>query len=80
GFVVGSATALILPFTYLITAINQPISYGATGLPTGLIVSSGNGLISGIPTVAGIFYVTLSATNATGTSTSPLTLTINLSQ
>jgi hypothetical protein len=80
GFIAGNVTALILPFTYLITAINSPLSYGALDLPFGLTVDSGNGLVSGEPTVSGTFYVTLQATNATGTGTSPLTLTIDLSQ
>jgi hypothetical protein len=67
---VGSA------FTYQITATNTPTSYGATGLPAGLSVNTGTGLISGTPTAAGTSTVTLSATNAAGTGTADLTLTI----
>jgi len=67
---VGSA------FSYQITASNSPASYAATGLPAGLTVNSGTGLISGKPTAAGTSTVTLSATNGTGTGTAKLTLTI----
>ncbi len=63
-------------FSYQITAKNTPTSYGAAGLPAGLTVSTGTGLISGTPTAAGTSTVTLSATNSTGTGTASLTLTI----
>jgi hypothetical protein len=63
-------------FSYQITASNSPTSYGATGLPGGLSVSTSTGLISGTPSAGGTFSVTLSATNASGTGTATLTLTI----
>src|SRR5438552_9510910 len=68
-------------FSYQITATNSPTSYGATGLPSGLSVNTSTGLISGTPaagTDAGSPYsVTISATNAGGTGSATLTLTIN---
>jgi hypothetical protein len=67
---VGSA------FSYQISATNTPTSYGATGLPAGLTVSSTTGQISGTPTSAGTSAVTLSATNGSGTGNATLTLTI----
>jgi hypothetical protein len=67
---VGSA------FSYQITATNTPTSYGVTGLPAGLSVSSTTGLISGTPTAAGTSKVTLSATNSSGTGNATLTLTV----
>jgi Putative Ig domain len=67
---VGSA------FTYQIVATNSPTSYGATGLPAGLSVSTTTGLISGTPTAAGTSTVTLSASNGAGTGNATLTLTI----
>jgi Protein of unknown function (DUF4038)/Putative collagen-binding domain of a collagenase/Putative Ig domain len=64
------------PFNYQVTATNSPTSYGATGLPAGLAISAGTGLISGAPTAAGTSTVTVSATNGSGTGNATLTLTI----
>src|SRR5207244_11487612 len=64
-------------FSYNITATNNPTSFNATGLPAGLTVNTSTGLISGTPTTAGTYTVTISATNAGGTGSHTLTLTIN---
>jgi C1A family cysteine protease len=64
-------------FGYTITASNSPSSFGATGLPNGLTLNPGTGAIAGTPTQAGTYTVALSATNAGGTGTGSLTLTIN---
>ena len=63
-------------FSYQVTATNTPTSYGATGLPAGLSVNSGNGLISGTPATAATSTVTLSASNSGGIGNATLTLTI----
>src|SRR5437762_1808403 len=63
-------------FSYQITASNNPTSFGATGLPAGLTVKTSTGLISGNPTTAGIYGVTISATNVSGTGTATLVITI----
>ena len=67
------------PFTYQITATQSPTSFGATGLPAGLVVSSLSGLIGGTPSAPGVFSATVSATNALGTGTLPLTITVGAS-
>jgi alpha-tubulin suppressor-like RCC1 family protein len=67
---VGTATNL------QIRATNDPESFTATGLPAGLTINN-SGLISGTPTAAGIYLLTLTATNNVGTGTSK-TLRMNV--
>ena len=67
---VGSA------FSYQIAATNSPTSYGASGLPGGLSVNTSTGLISGTPTTAGTYTITLRATNSYGTGNATLTINI----
>ncbi len=64
-------------FSYQITASNSPTSFGASGLPAGLSVNASNGLISGTPSAAGSFSVNVSASNAAGTGSATLALTIS---
>lgn len=63
------------PFSYQITATNNPQSFSATGLPAGLSLSAG-GQIHGTPTTEGTFNVTLGATNSLGAGSAILVLTI----
>jgi subtilase family serine protease len=62
------------PFTYQITATNNPASYGAAGLPAGFTVVSG--LVSGMWKVTGTDTVTISAVNASGTGSALLTVLV----
>lgn len=64
-------------FIYQITANNAPTSFNATGLPGGLSVNTGTGAITGTPSTAGIYNVTISATNSTGTDSKTLVLTVS---
>lgn len=63
-------------FSYQIAASNNPTSFDATGLPAGLSVDNSTGLISGTPTVSFGGSITISATNADGTDSRNVTLTI----
>jgi hypothetical protein len=60
-----------VPYTFTIPInpdpARAPDSYGATGLPAGLLVNTTTGVISGIPTKSGVFNVALKATNIKGT-------------
>jgi hypothetical protein len=55
------------PFAYQITATGSPTSYGAVNLPPGLSVNALTGAITGTPTVADRWFVTVKAGNAAGT-------------
>ncbi|MCC9309761.1 putative Ig domain-containing protein [Kitasatospora sp. RB6PN24] len=62
---VGGAASLQVKATD--SASGQTLTYSASGLPTGLSISS-SGLISGTATTAGTYNVTVTAKDATGAS------------
>ncbi|MFF2134004.1 M4 family metallopeptidase, partial [Streptomyces olivochromogenes] len=56
------------------------LSYAATGLPTGLSISSSTGAITGTPTTAGTYSSTVTVTDSTGaTGTASFTWTVSSS-
>ena len=61
-------TAVSLQILASDSASGQTLTYGATGLPAGLSISSSSGLISGTPTTAGSGSVTVTATDTTSAS------------
>ena len=63
------------PFSYQITASQNPQSFSASGLPAGLSLSS-SGLISGTPLTQGTHNITIGATNSLGTGTATLVLAV----
>lgn len=63
---VGTAVTAVQVHAVDSTA-GQTLAYSASGLPPGLSISS-SGVISGIPTTAGSFTVTVTATDSTGAS------------
>ena len=66
------------PFSYEIVANNGPISYSATGMPSGLQIDTATGLISGVPNDdAGSYTILLQSVGGTVTSTQTLTLTLS---
>src|SRR5256886_15785796 len=66
-----------VPYSYQITADQAINTWGAAPLPGGLTVNTTTGLISGTPTTAGTYSITLGASNGNGAGTATLTLTIN---
>jgi subtilase family serine protease len=61
-------TAASLQITATDSASGQTLTYSATGLPAGLSISSSTGLISGTPTTAATYSVTVTAKDTTGAS------------
>lgn len=62
--------------TYLTSGEEGTVTFSATGLPDGLTIDADTGVVSGMPTVAGTFFLTILATDD-GTSPST-TITANL--
>ncbi|MGI8667267.1 MAG: putative Ig domain-containing protein [Jatrophihabitans sp.] len=57
---------------------SAPYTWSATGLPTGLSINSSSGLVSGTPSAAGSFTVTLTVRDSTGaTASASFTWTIS---
>lgn len=55
-------------YSYQITASGSPTSYGASGLPSGLVINATTGIISGKPNKTGTSTVTLQALKTGGTT------------
>jgi hypothetical protein len=53
---------------YSVSALNYPKSFTITGLPSGVIANATTGVITGYPTVSGLFMVQIKATNSAGSS------------
>ena len=49
-----------------LTQGTEPITFAATGLPTGISLDTGTGLLTGTPTAVGIFTPEFTATNEVG--------------
>lgn len=64
------------PFTFTVTGANTPLGFTARGVPPGLSFNTTNGVISGVPALAGSFNVTLTASNRVGTGASILNIVV----
>jgi len=43
------------PFSFIVTGANTPLGFTAKGLPPGLSFNNTNGIIAGVPALAGNF-------------------------
>ena len=57
-------------------ADGDALTYSASGLPVGLGINSGSGLISGVPTVAGSHSVTVTVNDGTNSATTTFAWTV----
>lgn len=64
------------PCFHYITASDEPKSFSATDLPAGLSLDPKTGEISGTPTSAGTYMITLSASNEIGAGSQTFTITV----
>jgi uncharacterized delta-60 repeat protein len=62
-------------FSLTVPTLNFPVKYTVTKMPPGLSINHATGLISGQPTAAGTYDLTVKAANAAGTSNT-ITFTI----
>lgn len=78
--ITSPTTVLLLqgsgPYVYQIVASANPSSYGAVNLPPGWTFNSGTGQISGSPSLAGVWNVPITATNAVGSGSAILQITV----
>jgi len=72
-----TATATVgVPFAFVPVASNDPTSFSVTGLPNAMTFDASTGLIYGTPSATGTKSATILATNARGTGTAKLTITV----
>ena len=77
--IISSASATIevnRPFSYRILATNSPSNFTATGLPSGMIIDTASGVISGIPVLSGNTSAQISAINPFGSGSATLEITV----
>lgn len=73
----ASGTVNVAGFSFQVTASNSPTSFNFSGVPPGLAGDTTSGSITGTPTRAGTYAVSVSGNNGTGTgNASTLTITI----
>ncbi len=72
-FIVGAIPATL--FLYTVPATGQaPLTFSATGLPSGLALGASSGTISGTAPAAGSYPIAVTVTNGAGSATATLTV------
>lgn len=66
-------TTVGAPYSYTVSATNYPKIFVISGLPKGLTYAAATGVISGRPTVTGVFNIQVKASNKGGVSTAVTT-------
>ncbi len=64
------------PFSFTVTGANSPLGFTASGLPPGLSFNNTNGAIVGMPSLAGDYQVTLTASNLIGVGASVVSIQV----
>jgi uncharacterized protein (DUF1800 family) len=64
------------PFSYTVTGANTPLGFVLTNVPPGLEFNPTNNVLSGIPTLAGGFDISVTVSNAIGNAESLLHLDV----
>lgn len=65
-----------VPFRFQVTALNNPDHFSATALPSWATLDNSTGLITGTPPAIAQSIIQISANNAAGSDTQPLTIII----
>ncbi len=66
-----------LPFSFQVSASNGATAFSATGLPPGVSIHPSTGVISGSPALMGSYFATITASNAAGSGSAFLPITLS---